>query len=149
MSTGHRYAGTAAFSRADVADAHRRHPEVDLAEYAAAGGLEVLGSTPAAGYLAAMPGYADTQFNVLRGALPGGEHGIVFHELLAWEAISDRPSGGATFWGVTWHPGKLIRKPDKHTVLQSIPILGWLIARPPDPDSPEGAFGIPVTTAAT
>ena len=149
MPTTRRYAGSAAFCRADMADAKRRHPEVDLGEYAAARGLEALGSGSAAGYFGAMPGQDDLQFNVLRGVLPGGEHGIVFHELLAWGAIGDRPQGNGTFWGVNYQSGKLFRKPDRFTVLGAIPILGDLIQRPADADAPEDAFGIPVTTAAT
>jgi hypothetical protein len=145
----HRYAGVAAFSREDVADAHRRHPEVDLGEYAGARGLEMLGSKSAAGYFAAMPGKEDVQFNAMRGMLSGGEHGIVFHELLAWEVVGDRPAGGGTFWGVRYQSGKLVRKPDRFSLLQAIPILGDLVQRPADPDSPEDVFGIPVTTAAT
>jgi hypothetical protein len=149
LAAKHRYAGTAAFSREDVSDAHRRHPEADLRAYADARDLEALGSRSAAGYFAAMPGHEDLQFNVLRGALPGGEHGIVFHELLAWGVQADRPTGGGTFWGVTLDQGKLFRRPDRYTVLRAIPIVGDLIERPPDPDSAEAAFGIPVTTAAT
>jgi hypothetical protein len=68
----HRYAGSAAFARQDVADAHRRHPEADLGGYAATRGLESLGSRSAAGYFAAMPGEDDLQFNALRGELSGG-----------------------------------------------------------------------------
>ena len=147
MPTTHRYAGAAAFSSEDVADAHRRHPESDLGEYAAARGLELLGSKSAAGYFAAMPGEDDVQFNVLRGVLSGGEHGIVFHELLAWGVQSDRPTGGGWFHGVRYQP--LFTKPDKYTFLQGIPFLGWLVNRPADPDAPEDAFGIPVTTGAT
>ncbi len=149
MPAAHRYAGAAAFCREDVADAHRRHPEGDLEEYAAARGLEVLGSSSAAGYFAAMPGEDDLQFNVLRGALSGGEHGIVFHELLAWEVVGSQPAGGGWFHGVRYQSGKMFRKPDKISFLQSIPVLGDLVQRPPDPDSPEDAFGIPVTTSAT
>jgi hypothetical protein len=149
IATAHRYTGEAAFTRADVADAHRRHPEGKLGEYAASRGLEVLGSKSAAGYFAAMPGEDDLQFNALRGELPGGEHGIVFHELLAWEVIGDRPAGNGTFWGVSYQGSKIFRKPDKFTLLQSVPILGDLVQRPADPDAREDAFGIPVTTAAT
>jgi hypothetical protein len=122
-----RYAGSAAFCREDVADAHRGHPEVDLAEYAATRRLEVLGSNSAAGYFAAMPGEDDLQFNVLRGMVTAGEYGIVFHELLAWEVFGDRPAGNGTFYGVRY--GRLFRKPG---------------SKPP-----EDAFGIPATTAAT
>jgi hypothetical protein len=150
MARAHRYAGAAAFSREDVPDAHRRRPEGDLGEYAAARDLEVLGSKSAAGYFAAMPGEDDLQFNVLRGVLPGGEHGIVFHELLAWEVMGDSPAGGGWFHGVRYRGGgKVFRKPDRFTFLQAIPVVGDLVQRPPDPDSPEDAFGIPVTTAAT
>jgi hypothetical protein len=149
LPTIHRYAGAAAFSREDVSDAHRRHPDSGLGEYAAARGLEALGSKSAAGYFAAMPGQDDLQFNLLRGVLPGGEHGIVFHELLAWGVIGDRPEGNGTFWGVSYQPEKIFRKPDKYTLLESVPILGDLVQRPADPEGPEDAFGIPVTTAAT
>jgi hypothetical protein len=126
-----RYAGAAAFDREDVADAHRGRPEVDLGEYAAARHLEVLGSTSAAGYFAAMPGEDDLQFNVLRGMVTGAEHGIVFHELLAWEAFGDppRPASGGTFHGVRYSSGKLFGKRGSK--------------------APEDAFGIPATTAAT
>jgi hypothetical protein len=149
MASTHRYAGAAAFCREDVADAHRRHPETDLGEYAAGRDLDVLGSKSAAGYFAAMPGEDDLQFNAMRGVLSGGEHGILFHELLAWEVIGDRPAGGGTFWGATYQSGKILRKPDRFTFLQAIPVVGDLVQRPADADAPEDAFGIPVTTAAT
>jgi hypothetical protein len=149
MSTRHRYAGAAAFSREDVADAHRRHPETGTGEYAAVRGLEVLGSNAAAGYFAAMPGQDDLQFNVLRGVLPGGEYGIVFHELLAWEAVAGEPAGNGTFYGVEYNWGNFFSKPDRHTFLQAIPILRDIVERPADPDAPEDTFGIPVTTGAT
>jgi hypothetical protein len=148
MASTLRYAGSAAFAHADVADANRGRPEIDLGEYAAARGLEALGSTSAAGYFAAMPGEDDLQFNVLRGVLPGGEHGIVFHELLRWSAVGGSPSGGGWFHGVRWGRGTFLRKPDRTSFLQAIPVFGWLVERK-DPTAPEDAFGIPVTTAAT
>src|SRR5690349_23835734 len=66
-----RLSGYGAFATADFADARRGHPDVDLSGYAAARGLEMLGS-----------GNEQLQFNVLRGTLPGGEQGMLFHHVL-------------------------------------------------------------------
>lgn len=55
-------------------------PEVDLRDYAEARGLEHRGNASQIGYLGAFPMSEELQFNVLRGDLPGGEHGVLFHE---------------------------------------------------------------------
>ena len=55
-------------------------PETDLQDYAASRGLEHRGNASQIGYLAAFPLSEELQFNVLRGALPGGETGVLFHE---------------------------------------------------------------------
>src|SRR5690242_4268834 len=86
-----RLPGYGAFARSDVADAKRRRPDVDLSDYAARRGLEMLGSRNAAGFFAALPLDEQLQFNVLRGELPGGEQGILFHEVLA---LPVSPEGG-------------------------------------------------------
>src|SRR5262245_47219997 len=129
MAPKERYAGEAAFCREDVADAHRRYPEVDLDGYGAARDLEPLGSRSAAGFVAAMPGQDDLQFNVLRGMLTGGAYGIVFHELRAWEVMGDEPAGNGMFYGVRYSSGGFFGRRGR--------------------DAREDAFGIPVTTAAT
>lgn len=55
-------------------------PETDLRDYAASRGLDHRGNASQIGFLAAFPMSEELQFNVLRGVLPGGEHGVVFHE---------------------------------------------------------------------
>jgi hypothetical protein len=56
-------------------------PDGDLTEYAASRGLEFKGSRPQMGYTAAFPMTPELTFNVVRGTLPGGEEGVVFHEV--------------------------------------------------------------------
>jgi hypothetical protein len=58
-STGQRPAGKhnrAAFSRADVEDAKRGHPDFDLRDYTRQRGLEWIDHATPAGYRAAVPG---------------------------------------------------------------------------------------------
>ena len=77
-----RLPGYGAFAPADFADAKRRRPDVDLSGYAARRGLDMLGSRNAAGFFAALPLDEQLQFNVLRGPLPGGDQGLLFHHVL-------------------------------------------------------------------
>ena len=67
--------------RAIRGDADRGRPDVDLLDYADARGLDHRGNATQIGYMAALPMSEELQFNVLRGTLPGGESGIVFHEM--------------------------------------------------------------------
>src|SRR5918992_2518072 len=71
----------AAFKPADVEDARRRRPAADLRPYAQSRGLEYLDSRNPMGYWGVVPADERLQFNVLRGVLPGGRHGILFHHL--------------------------------------------------------------------
>src|SRR5689334_14386594 len=77
-----------------IADGFRGAPDVDLADYAAARGLEQRGSTTQLPVMAAMPMSEELQFNVLRGVLPGGEEGVLFHEVKAYEEGTN-----GTFYG--------------------------------------------------
>ena len=52
----------------------------DLQAYAASRGLDYRGSLMQAGYEAVMLGRDENERNVVRGTLPGGEHGVLFHE---------------------------------------------------------------------
>lgn len=81
--------------REKIGDGFRGRPDVDLADYAAARGLDQRGGMTQLGYLAAMPLSQELQFNVLRGRLPGGEEGIVYHEVKV--LVEGR---GGTFYGV-------------------------------------------------
>jgi len=56
----------------------------NLSRYAAERGLEALGSSTPGGYLAAMPAEEALRFNVMRGVLPGGAYGVLFHHRVAW-----------------------------------------------------------------
>src|SRR5688572_26826644 len=73
----------AAFKPADVDEARARQPAGHLRDYAQARGLEFLESRNPMGYWGVVPGDERLQFNVVRGLLPGGRHGILFHQALA------------------------------------------------------------------
>jgi hypothetical protein len=102
-----RLPGYGAFAGEDFADAKRRHPDVDLSGYAAARGLDMLGSRNAAGFFAALPLDEQLQFNVMRGPLPGSEQGILFHHVLPVPVSPD--GSGAGLVGCVYKPpgGKL------------------------------------------
>lgn len=71
----------AAFTAADVEDARRGHPAVDLDAYAAARGLQPMGQV-LIGHVAGLnPLWTDYVFNVLRGEVAPGRFGTVQHEL--------------------------------------------------------------------
>jgi hypothetical protein len=151
-----RLPGYGAFAREDVADARRRRPDVDLSGYAAARGLDMLGSRNAAGFFAALPLDEQLQFNVLRGPLPGGEQGILFHHVLPLPVSADGSvSGAGGLCGYVYNPrGGRLRLRD---VLANV--IPWAdlaldaaseLRRPLDePGDPLGScIGIPCTVAA-
>lgn len=74
--------GYAAFDRADIEDARRRRPPAALDGYAAERGLEFRDRALLAGFRSASPPFPEQQFNLMRGMLPGGRFGVLFHELL-------------------------------------------------------------------
>lgn len=88
--------GVAAFAPEDVADAHRRHPAVDLSEYAASRGLTPMGSVHIAAVRSVQPAWPDYVFNVVRGVLPGGFFGVIEHDL--YEIVT-HPSTGIRYAG--------------------------------------------------
>src|SRR4051812_38923169 len=73
----------AAFSSEDVEDAKRGRPAISLSGYAAERALQYIDHNTPAGYRTAVPCDPEFQFNVMRGRLPGGEHGILAHEAFA------------------------------------------------------------------
>ena len=89
----------AAFSEQDVEDAKRGHPDFELRDHAAKRGMEFLDHAMPAGYRAALPAQDELQSNVLRGALPGGEYGVMAHEGLEIGYSTDSPDWGGTFYG--------------------------------------------------
>jgi hypothetical protein len=79
-----------AFASADVADAKRGRPEVNLDAFAAAHGLESLGSALVGAFTGLLPMWPDYVFNAARGEVAPGKFGLVEHELYE---ISLRPDG--------------------------------------------------------
>ena len=78
-----------------MADGFRGRPDVDLSQYAAARGLEFCGSATQMDYVPAFPLTNELQFNVMRGTLPGGETGVLYHEV----QLLDEQIAGGTFYG--------------------------------------------------
>src|SRR5919112_5347802 len=78
----------AAFAWADGDDAKRGRPSWDAQGYAAERGLQFRGSGAFVGFRGVMPLTDDRIFNAVRGQLPGGQFGIIFHELLLLAALA-------------------------------------------------------------
>ena len=113
----------AAFSREDVADAKRGAPEVSLSGYAAERGLQYIDHATPAGYRTAVPCEPEFQFNVMRGRLPGGEHGILAHEALGLPWIDDTVGWSGWFEVVDKPKGSGLRMRD--FALGLIPYADW------------------------
>src|SRR5215211_3537772 len=78
-----------------MADGFRGRPDVDLSPYAAARGLEHCGSATQIDHVPAFPLTSELQFNVMRGRLPGGESGVLYHEV----QLLDEEIASGTFYG--------------------------------------------------
>ena len=103
MPSGETNFGVAAFTRADVDDAKRRRPGVDLSGYAASRNLEYNGSRISNGFRAATAAWPDYIFNSMRGVLPGNEFGLVQHELQEYKVTDTGFEGiGGPFHGVSY-----------------------------------------------
>ena len=142
--------GFAALAPGDVADAKRGRPDVDLRDYAQARGLEWLDRNSAAGFLAAIPGFEEYRFNVMRGTLRGGEYGVLFHQALE-VPVTGSPSISTTLYATVVKTGGRWWMPSMPN-RTDIPIIGDFLD-PPTDHSPVEAFDshavwIPATTAA-
>jgi hypothetical protein len=71
-------------------------PRSDLRDYAGARGLDHRGQSTQVGWMAALGMSEELQFNILRGVLPGGEHGLVFHDVRILEGSRTFGSDHAT-----------------------------------------------------
>ena len=144
--------GYAALAKEDVADAKRGRPEVDLGGYAAERGLEVFDGVMAGGFRAALPAFPEYRFNVLRGLLPGGAYGLLFHELMEVPHRGSASISGSLYGVVAKTPGRWSPRdllPDRH----DIPYIGAFL-NPREDKSPRTAFDtesvwIPCTVATT
>lgn len=135
----HRLNGYGAVTRADAKDARRRRPASSLEEWAAARGLDHLGTQNAAGYFAVLPLDDQLQFNVVRGTLPGGRDGCLFHWLRPWPVGQDGDPINGSFVEEVWNPGWASGYWKK-----MIPIAGHFMA-----NDVELSIGVPCTVAAT
>ena len=139
--------GYAALAPQDAADAKAGTAGVDLRPYAAERGLELITGSIPAGYRAAVPPWPDYLENLMRGALPGGEYGLLYHEKL------ELPRTGGmsgTFYAKversgSWKDAFRFNRTD-------IPFIGDFLDPPTDHSPPEPYDGdstwVPCTVAA-
>jgi hypothetical protein len=147
--------GYAALARADVSDAKRGHPDVDLGGYAARRGLEAFDGGMAPGLRGALPLFEEYRFNVLCGLLRGGSYGLLFHELME-VAHHGSASMSGTLYGVYARTPGRFRLRDLLPDRSDVPFVGWLLDElrhqpdgpPPTPFGSESVW-IPCTVAAT
>jgi len=139
----------AAFAWGDGDDAKRGRPSWDAQGYAAERGLQFRGSGAFVGFRGVMPLSDDRIFNAVRGRLPGGQPGILFHELMLLSALDGSIKGvSGSFYHLSiatedyhffnWSPEDIAK-----SWVNSHDPTGLLID--PDPTPPAHA---PVTTAA-
>lgn len=142
----------AAFKPADVEDARRRRPATDLRAYAQSRGLEFLESRNPMGYWGVVPADERLQFNVVRGVLPGGRHGILFHHLHDVPVYYDhdlrewRAALGAKVYELTIQSAHRVR--DVKDALHLVPVVGMFVDSDMGEERPMAA-GMPMTVAAT
>src|SRR5689334_10520769 len=133
--------GRAAFCKADIDDAKRRRPAVELQAYAAARGLEFRGRGMLAGFRGALPAHPEYMYNLMRGVLPGGRFGVVVHELLQTHCANDQSMDGSFYAVVVKAPGatwRSVLKPDKSW----LPYVGWLFDKGEELDDRKGPFTV-------
>jgi hypothetical protein len=124
--------GYAALAPQDVADAKAGTSGVDLRPYAAERGLEVITGSMPAGFRAAVPAWPEYLENVMRGVLPGGEYGLLYHEKL--ELPNTGGMSGTLYAKVT---GKASWKDALRFNRTDIPIIGDFLDPPSDHSPPE------------
>jgi hypothetical protein len=89
-----------------MADGFRGRPDVELREYAHSRGLDFRENRGQLGYAGAFALSEELQFNVMRGVLPGGEPGVLMHQVRLYEE-----GMGGTYYGVKATPGRGAFKP--------------------------------------
>lgn len=140
----------AAFDPADVDDAKRGRPDFDLSGYAAERGLEFFpGMTQLAAFGQALPRFKEYGFNLMRGALPGGEFGVLLHE--AWEVETTGEGDNRRFVLPGPYYGVVHKGRGSATPLSFLPVVGHLFSRS-GPDTGQVAFDadsawVPTTVA--
>lgn len=104
------------------------------------------------GYWGVVPADERLQFHVLRGVLPGGRHGILFHHLHDVPVYYDydhrewRARIGAKVYDLTIQSAARVR--DVKDALNLVPVVGMFVDSDMGEERPMAA-GIPMTVAAT
>ena len=120
--------GFAAFDPADVDDARRGRPDADLAAYAEERGLEFFPEASGfAGFGQAMPRVKEHGFNLMRGVLPGGEYGVLFHE--AWQIESTGEGSSRRLLVPGPYYGAVHKGRGSANLLSFIPVIGEVLGR--------------------
>ena len=132
--------GFSAMAREDVADARRRRAERSIAPWAAARGLEVHGTARLAGFAPAQPRFLEEQQELLRGVLPGGRFGILFHRLLQTHAGGDSAAMPGSYYGVFVKPPRGALRRALTPNRSWIPVIGAFLDD--GVDDHETAFGM-------
>jgi hypothetical protein len=121
--------GYGAFEQADTADAKRGRPDFDLRAYAEERGLEFLdrADPPLAGWKQALPRFPEYAFNMLRGSLPGGRHGLMWHE--AWEIFASGEGDTVSYDVPGSYYGTYYKGVGSASALSFLPYIGWLFSK--------------------
>jgi len=121
--------GYAAFEQADVGDAKRGRPDFDLRGYAEERDLEFLdrADPPLAGWKQALPRFPEYAFNMVRGVLPGGRYGLMWHE--AWEIEGSGDGESEHFEVPGAYYGVYFKAVGSATWLNLIPFIGWMFSK--------------------
>lgn len=129
MSDRPRNHGYAAFEPADTDDAKRGRPDFDLRGYAEERGLEFLDQppTPLAGWKQALPRFTEYAFNMVRGTLPGGRYGLMWHE--AFEIFASGEGDTTSFDVPGEYYSSYYKGVGSATALSFLPFIGWLFSK--------------------
>ena len=121
--------GYAAFEPADTDDAKRGRPDFDLRAYGQERGLEFLdrADPPLAGWKQALPRFPQYAFNMVRGELPGGRYGLMWHE--AWEIFASGEGENVSFDVPGNYYSSYYKGVGSATALSFLPWIGWLFSK--------------------
>jgi hypothetical protein len=142
--------GYAAFDRDDIEDAKRGRPSFDTRAYAAEHGLEYFDEPKMlGGWKQAMSRFREYMHNQMRGPLPGGRYGVLFHE--AFEIASRGDGENNRFDIPGGYHSVFVKNTGSATWLNLIPFIGWMFSK--DRRNDDVPFGnsriwVPCTVAA-
>lgn len=142
--------GYAAFDRDDIDDAKRGRPDFDTRAFAAERGLEYLDEPKTlAGWKQALARFPEYMHNQMRGPLPGGRNGVLFHE--SFEINSSGEGDNVRYDVPGGYHSVYFKGKGSATWLNLIPFIGWMFSKDRrDDDVPFGfnRIWVPCTVAA-